>query len=993
MFFLIGAIILFLGCIPLILTIKNSNKYIREKFHKKLRNSLIVIALDVIFLVLANIFFDIFTEYLWFENLTYESRYWTVITAKILLFCSGMLVSFVFLYINMRIALKKYEKYLGGFIGISISFILAIIFGSAITGLWEETLIFFNQASSDVKDPIFNQSVGFYMFSLPFLRGSMEWLLSLIALNLILIGIGALFPYKLFFGNEDENDNNELNDEPEHSQINRKEIFFQGIKNSLTQIFFLLGIIFILLAISTFFGMFNLMYSTDGAVIGVGYLEKNFKTLGYIVSIIVYAALGILLILGMFVDKIKSKLSGISYDRDYNKIYIGKTPLIIAVSAVVLIFVFNAIVPGIAKELVLKPNEISLEKKYIPYNIEFTQKAYGISEETIQMRDFEIGGKITQEVIQKNRETLDNVRLWDWRALIDNLKQQQEIRLYYEFNDVDIDRYNLKNRYRQVMLAVRELEKGKLAEKSKTWVSSRFKYTHGYGLVLTPVHEFLSQGKPNLLIKNIPPEEEIKELDINRPEIYYGERTKDHVYVNTKEKEFDYPMGEQNVYTFYEGKGGVRIDDIFKRFAYAWKFDGYKLIFSSYFTNESRVMFDRHIIKRARKLAPFLTYDADPYAIITDDGRIKYIIDAYTISNRYPYSQIYTGNIQEWKGINYIRNSVKVVVDAYDGTVEFYIADKDDIIIQTYDKIFPDMFQKFEEMPDYLKKHIRYPTPYLTVQAEMYSTYHMEDVEVFYQREDVWQFATERYRENFQNVMPYYVMIRFPGNKEVEFVNMLPFTPKNKNVINAWMAGRCDFPNYGKLAVFKFPKGVEMLGPRQIEARIDQDAEMSKSMTLWGQKGSAVIRGNLLAIPLFSENKFNLLYVEPVFLQAEDAQLPEIKKIVIADQDTIVWDDDFEMALSKIIGEKVKEYETETEKETRTEAEPEREPDRSETLPEIDETVKELVNRLTNKLAEYENQREKEQEKYDELKSEVERLKQMLETGIEADSETDVETE
>jgi hypothetical protein len=561
-------------------------------------------------------------------------------------------------------------------------------------------------------------------------------------------------------------------------------------------------------------------------------------------------------------------------------------------------------VPAAFSNFVVEPNQITLESEFIEHNIEFTRQGFNIDDDSVDSRRFEVGRNISRSVVEENEATLDNIRLWDPGALLDNLQQQQEIRLYYEFHDVDIDRYDIDGEETQVMLSVREMEKSQLDPSSQTWVSRHLKFTHGYGLVFLPVHEFLPQGGPNLLIRNIPPESSI-DLEVTRPEIYYGERTNDHVYVKTQEEEFNYPSGDENVYTEYQGDGGVDIGSPLRRFMYAWKYDGHQQLFSGYFDSDSRIMFDRNIVDRARKLAPFLTFDRDPYPVITEDGHVKYIIDAYTTARNYPYSERYQGDVREFNGTNYLRNSVKAVVDAYDGTVEFYVVDDDDVIINTYQSVFPGLFKPFDAMPDHLQEHIRYPVDYMTVQAEMYSTYHMEDVQTFYQREDVWQFATERYRDNFQSVDPYYVMLELPDSEEPEFVSMMPFTPKNKNVINAWMAGRSDMPNYGELTVFTFPKGVEVLGPRQIEARIDQDAEMSQRLSLWGQRGSDVIRGNLLTIPLFGEQELYMLFVEPIFLQAEGASLPEIKRVAMADQDRVVWGERFETALERVVGQRV----------------------------------------------------------------------------------------
>jgi hypothetical protein len=665
----------------------------------------------------------------------------------------------------------------------------------------------------------------------------------------------------------------------------------------------LLGtILFITLIFNTILSIYQQLYSDAGVVFGAGWLEVSVKIPALRVTAVIFSVSALLLLVSVFSKQFMKKIFFLKHTEEDQRLVSGKKTLITPVSFAVLLLVMNVILPSVFGGLVLEPNEITLEKPYIEHNINFTQEAYGIGPNTITEENFPVGREISQEVIDKNESTLSNIRLWDWRALQDNLKEQQEIRLYYSFHDVDIDRYYLEGDYTQVMLSVRELDITELDPNSQTWVSRHLKYTHGYGLVLLPVHEFLAQGKPHLLIKNIPPSVEVGGLKIERPEVYYGEKTNQHVYVNTKQEEFDYPSGEENVYSSYSGTGGVNIGNAFKRFVFAWKFDGHRQLFSNYFTGESRILFRRNILDRVRRLAPFLQFDRDPYPVLTEEGRIKYIIDAYTLSSAFPYSEPYYGAFSRFQGINYIRNSVKAVVDAYDGSVEFYAMTDSDPILNTLQTAYSGFFTPLSDMPEDIKKHVRYPVDILLIQSEVYSTYHMDDIQVFYQREDVWEFATERYRQNFQSVMPYYVMVNFPGTDAVEFVLMIPFTPKNKNVINAWMAGRSDFPQYGDIKVFTFPKGVEVLGPRQIEARIDQDAEMSQALSLWGQRGSEVIRGNLLAIPLFNENTIYILFSEPIFLQAENAQLPEIKRIALADQNRVVWAPRFDEALNRLLG-------------------------------------------------------------------------------------------
>lgn len=451
------------------------------------------------------------------------------------------------------------------------------------------------------------------------------------------------------------------------------------------------------------------------------------------------------------------------------------------------------------------------------------------------------------------------------------------------------------------MLAVRELSQEDLDPRSKNWVSLHLKYTHGFGAVLLTAHDILPQGRPNLLIRGIPPVSAVKSLSIEQPRIYFGEITNSFVYVNTTELEFDYPIGDKIMYNSYDGKGGVSIGSFPLKLLYALRFDDYRLLVSTYFTNKSKILFRRNIRDRVKALMPFLQFDRDPYPVISEDGRIVWIVDAYTTSSMYPYSQVYQGLLDYFHGNNYIRNSVKVVIDAYHGTVDPYIVDSSDVIIATYQKIFPDLFKNFKDMPRDLQKHIRYPTDIFTIQSEMYAAYHMVNPETFYQREDLWEYATERYREEFQLISPYYVMIGFPDRDSIEFALIVPFTPRNRNVMNGWMAGHSDIPNYGKITVYPIPKGVEVFGPRQIEARIDQNTTMSQSITLWSQRGSEVIRGNLLVIPLFHKDSLFVLYVEPILIQAEGARLPEIKRIILADQHQVIWAERFQEALDILI--------------------------------------------------------------------------------------------
>jgi hypothetical protein len=843
--------------------------------------------------VLLNIFQQIFTEHLWFRNLDFSERFWTEIWAKILLFVGGALVSFGALFFAMRGAAKQIRagwelsEQKPELTSLITSAALAIIMGSWAAGLWEQALLFLNQEPTTLRDPIFGNTISFYLFSLPFLTELLSWLMFLFVVS---IG-GIVLSASVQLVQQQSNQASAM-------------LGYPGIRKRL-----LLGgsLLFLGLMASSLFGLFELLYSRSGVVTGAGWVDVNIRVAGHWVTAALYLVISAFLGYSALRPGPAYRLLALEERGESNALMPTRKSLIAPGIVVAILLIVNSLVPSILTGVYVGPNEITLEEPYIEHNIDYTQRAYGLSQDRVTSEAINVSPRVTPAAVEANRKTVDNVRLWDPGALMDNLQQQQEIRLYYEFNDVDIDRYEVDGEPQQMMVSVRELEKSELPAQAQTWVSRKIKYTHGHGMVMLPVHDITEDGRPNYYIRNIPPEATKGDLQVTRPEIYYGERTNDYVYVKTTEPEFDYPSGNENVTTFYEGDGGVTLGNGIMRFLYAWRFDDYRQLFSSYFTEESRVLFNRDVVGRAKRIAPFLIFDRDPYPVLTDDGRIKYILDAYSVSSSYPYSEAYAGTLAQFQGRNYIRNSVKAVVDAYDGDVTFYVADENDPIIGTYQNMFPQVFRPIDEMASDIRGHIRYPQDYLTVQAEMYRVYHMDNVQSFYQREDEWEFATERYRANFQRVTPYYAMVSFPDSDRVEFVLLLPFTPRNRNVLNAWFAGRSDPPNYGQVRVYNFPKGVDVLGPRQIEARVDQNAEMSQSLSLWDQEGSEVIRGNLLTIPLFHNDLAHLMFVEPIFLQAQDAQLPEVRRIVLADQQRVVWSADFDRALELLLAERERE--------------------------------------------------------------------------------------
>jgi uncharacterized membrane protein (UPF0182 family) len=602
----------------------------------------------------------------------------------------------------------------------------------------------------------------------------------------------------------------------------------------------------------------------------------------------------------------------------------------------------------------VKPNELGRESPYIEHNITATRHAFGI--DRIEQRSFEAEASIEAFDIQNNRATLDNIRLWDWRALQDTLKQIQAIRTYYDFPDVDVDRYQIGGQGRQVMIAARELNDTKLPEASRNWINEKLIYTHGYGATMNTANGFTPEGMPRFILSNMPIESTAPEVKVTRPQIYFGQETNTDVYVKTKQKEFDFPQGETNTYTSYEGSGGIRVGSGIRRLLLAWALgDLSKLPFSDDVTSESRVMIHRNIREIVDGLAPFLIYDRDPYIVVGSDGGLYWMMDAFTESSTYPYSRHHKVDNNE---VNYIRNSVKVVIDAYNGTVRFYVFDQQDPLIAAYRATFPTLFQDASQMPPDLRAHIRYPETLVRSQGEVFSLYHTTNTKVFFQREDVWSVAQQpvlddQDKKQVQPIDPYYVLMQLPGEQQKsEFALILPFTPASRNNMIGWMAGRCDGENYGKLLVYDFPKSRLIDGPLQIEARIDQNAQLSGQFSLWNQQGSRVVRGHLLVIPIGK----SLLYVEPIYLKAESSPMPELRLVVLATQDRLAYGVSFEEALKNLFGEVAQA--TPDQKTEQKSEQPKPKPGASPTpsptpQPVGAPTVQQLVNRAIQEFEEY----------------------------------------
>jgi uncharacterized protein len=620
---------------------------------------------------------------------------------------------------------------------------------------------------------------------------------------------------------------------------------------------------------------------------GVTYTEANYLLHGLtVVAVTLAFAAAIALINAFTFRRVRVLLAGLAI------------PFVVFIIAIV-------IVPAYVQNFVVKPNEIERETPYIEKNIAWTRRAFGI--DRIEQRSFEADAAIESFSLPDNRATLDNIRLWDWRALKDTLTQIQAIRTYYDFTDVDVDRYIIGGQKRQMMLATREIDNQKLPASSRNWVNEKLIYTHGYGLTMNTANGFDAEGMPKFVLWNMPIESTVPEIRVTRPEIYFGQKTDTNVYVKTKRMEFNYPQGETNNLATYEGTGGIRIGGYFRRWLLAWALDDVtKLPFSDDVTPESRALIHRNIRDLVDSVAPFLIYDNDPYIVVSNDGRLFWIIDAFTESDSYPYSRHHQAGD---KNVNYIRNSVKVVIDAYNGTVSFYVFDSQDPLIQTYRSIFPALFHDAAEMPADLRAHVRYPETLIKVQAQVFGLYHTQNTSSFFQREDLWSVAqqvslNEQSRQQEpQPVEPYFVLMQLPGEKMgIEFVEILPFTPANRNNMIGWIASRCDGEAYGSLLGYNFPKSRVIDGPLQIEARIDQNAQLSGQFTLWNQQGSHVQRGHLLVIPIGR----SLLYVEPIYLQAVNSPMPELRLVVLATQDRLAYGASFDEALTNLFGEAAK---------------------------------------------------------------------------------------
>jgi len=825
---------------------------------------LVVPLVIIILLIFLNVAKGVWTEWLWFSNLGFGSVYGTILTTKVATFFGAAIVFFLLLTGSILLARRLGPSadipYLPAealqnlrrasiLVIVVGALLLAVIFGSVALSNWETVLRFQEGQLFGIADPVFDKDAGFYLFTLPFQGFVQGWLTGALVITLL----ATLAFYAVSYG------------------VRRLTIAFS--RGAKAHVSVLVAAILGLYAWRYFLDMYALVYSERGVVFGAGYTDVHAQLIALRLLVAVAIVCAIAVIVNVF-------------RRGF------RLPVYAVGIWIVAAIVVGAIYPAAVQRFQVNPSELNRETEYIEYNIEFTREGFAL--DRIQEQEYTADEVLTRADIDANPATVDNIRLWDNRPLKDTYHQKQALRPYYDFFDIDIDRYTLEGEYRSVMLGARELYQENLDPDAQTWINQRLVFTHGYGVALSPVAQVTEEGAPVLLLKDIPPISEYERLKqaVARPEIYYGEKTDNYVIVGTNTDEFDFPMGEQNIYTRYEGEGGVTLNSIFRRAAYAWQLGDLNVLISGEITSDSRILYHRNIQDRVSRVAPFLKLDDDPYLVITEDGRTVWVQDAYTWSDRFPYSEPLAD------GTNYVRNSVKAVIDAYDGSVTLYVVEPDDPLIQTYQEIFPALFTSGDEMPQDIREHLRYPEDMFLMQAQTYKRYHMRDVKVFYGKEDLWTFPTEMLRGTAQLLEPYYIIMRLPDEETEEFMLMLPFTPEDRDNTIAWLAGRSDGENYGKMLAYNLPKDKLIFGPMQIENRISQDTAVAERLALWSRGGSAVIRGNLLVIPI--EDSF--LYVEAVFLQGASGGLPEMKAVIVATTERLAMEQTLDEALDAVFG-------------------------------------------------------------------------------------------
>lgn len=808
-------------------------------------------------------------EWLWLREVGYVQIFWTLRITQLVLIVTAFTVAGIYLVLNFRYLAKQIR--FANFTGTPLqninidlgdpsqqkrirqlftlaALVLAFLFAFGFYIRWDESLRFLWNVPFGNEDPLFGRDIGFYLFQLPFWELIQSSLVVITFLTLAILSVVYFFTGLISM-------------DPDRGLVSKPEI--------LNQLKFNAALWVLLISAGFFLDRYGLLFKADGIIFGAGYTDMTILLPTIWILTILTFGLAMILFLSRWVK-------------------FGRAIPGIAILTIIVAIFGQLIIPGFVQNFNVDPNELELESPYLEHNIEMTRLAFGL--DNVEEIEYEADDTLGIADIRNNQDAIDNIRLWDPRLLIQTYKQLQEIRSYYEFYTVDNDRYVVDGELTQMMLSAREIAR-ELPSRSDTWVNRHMQFTHGYGLTMSPVTETDGQGEPVFVIRDIPPVYESDDLSINNPAIYYGESSSGYYIVNTGIEELHYPSGDENVYTSYDGKGGIQFSNWFRKLLFAWELGDINILLTQYIDDESRLQIWRSVQERIRKITPFLQLDNDPY-LVKSNGQLYWIQDAYTTSEFFPYSQKY-------RGVNYIRNSVKIVVDAYNGTVDYYVIDENDPVLKVYDDIFPDIFKPLEELPEGLKEHFRYPQDLFEIQLEIYNRYHMTRPQVFYNQEDLWTRPNEKYGGQQILMEPYYVLARLPGEDELEFMLISPLTPENRDNMISWMTAKSDPEDYGKLLVYKLPKDRLIYGPAQIEARIDQDPEISRQIALWDQRGSSVIRGNLMVIPI--ENSF--LYVEPVFLLAEGVDIPQLQRVIVAIGDNIAMQPTIEAAMFEIFGE------------------------------------------------------------------------------------------
>ncbi|MDR3242664.1 MAG: UPF0182 family protein [Clostridiales Family XIII bacterium] len=852
------------------------------------------------------------TDYLWFKELGYIAVFFKQLFTQLKIGVPTFILLAVLAYIYLQILKKSYFKKvktlrppINSKILNWIALALAAVFSAAITwlavtSLWFEILKFTNSSEFGLLDPVFNLDVSFYVFRLQFITELNRILIGVLVAFAILTFLyyfilialcrpkifdavenaesadgansgGAYGSFNDIFGKFGEAFNKmggggAFSSKQQKTQFN--SVNFKELLSIASSQIGILGVIFFLaIGVNFFLKQYDLLYSHTGVLYGAGFTDIN-------VTLWIYRAMIALSVLAaiFFAASLKRK--------KYRSM----------LTIPVIMIVFSALGSGAStfvQNLVVSPDEINKESQDLAYNIEFTQKAYGLN--NVVVKPFAAENNLTKEDIQNNMETISNIRINDYTPAEQFYNQTQSIRQYYAFDGVDVDRYMVNGEYTQTFLSAREIDESKIRQE---WLNTHLKYTHGYGITLSRVDKVTASGQPDMLIRNIPPVSDVAEINITRPEIYFGELTNNYILTNTDEEEFDYPDGENNTYTIYEGTAGIKLNPL-NKILFAIREQSMKLLVSSNITSDSKILINRNIKNRVSKIMPYLSYDQDPY-IVTADGKLYWILDAYTTSAYYPYSEPFNSQTD----INYIRNSVKIVIDAYNGNTDYYLVDENDPVANTYMKIYPSLFKTFDQMPESLRQHVRYPNQILNIQANVYKRYHMTDVKVFYQGEDLWDISKEIFGTEEVSMTPNYYIMKIPGEERVEFINSIPYTPKDKVNMTGLLVARNDGDKYGELILYQLPKNKIIYGPMQIEAQINQHTTISKEFSLWTNAGSKYNRGNMFVIPI----EQSLVYVEPVYLEAENSSLPEVKRVIVAYGDRIAYEPTLAAALDSLFG-------------------------------------------------------------------------------------------